>query len=122
MRTLVTGGAGFIGTHLVARLLARGDEVVVLDSLEPQVHAGTVWPHADDVELIVADVGEPAAADRALAGVERIVHLAAVVGVAQSMYEIERYTRKNSLATAAFLERVVALKERPRRLVVASSM
>jgi dTDP-L-rhamnose 4-epimerase len=121
MRTLVTGGAGFIGTHVVSRLLERGDEVVVLDAVEPQVHGDEVPALGSDVELVVGDVGDPVAADRALRGVERVVHLAAVVGVGQSMYEIDRYTRKNTMATATFLERLVAAG-RPARLVVASSM
>ena len=80
VKTLVTGGAGFIGTHLVEQLLERGDDVVVLDSLAPQVH-GEVTPNVPDaVELIEGDVGDDAAADRALAGVDRVVHLAAAVG------------------------------------------
>jgi dTDP-L-rhamnose 4-epimerase len=121
MRTLVTGGAGFIGSHLVRRLLERGDEVVVLDSLEPQVHGST--PEApDDVRFIHADVGDANAVDRAVDGVDRIVHLAATVGVGQSMYEIDRYVRRNTQATATFLERLVAAREAPQRLVVASSM
>ena len=122
MRTLVTGGAGFIGTHLVTRLLQLGDQVVVLDSFEAQVHEGEGWPLSGEVELIVGDVGDPAMCDRAIPGIDRVVHLAAVVGVGQSMYEIERYTRMNTMATATFLERLVAASERPRRLIVASSM
>lgn len=122
MKTLVTGGAGFIGTHLVAALLERGDDVTVLDALEPQVH-GDTRPHLPaDVALIHGDCGDPAAADRALAGADRVVHLAAIVGVGQSMYEIARYTRGNTMATAVFLERMIAMREPPRRLVVASSM
>ena len=66
MRTLVTGGAGFIGSHLVARLLQRGDDVVILDSLEDQVHKGTKPLLPADVELIVGDVADHALADRAL--------------------------------------------------------
>lgn len=122
MRTLVTGGAGFIGTHLVGELLERGDDVVVLDSFENQVHESASWPLANEVDLIVSDVGDPTACERALRGVDRVVHLAAVVGVGQSMYEIERYTLKNTMGTATFLERLVATPERPHRLVVASSM
>jgi len=122
MRTLVTGGAGFIGTHLVHELLARGDEVVVLDSLEEQVHSDSRLQLPATVELIVGDVGDPATADRALAGVDRVVHLAAAVGVGQSMYEIARYTERNTMQTAAFLERLVAQRPLPARLVVASSM
>ena len=121
-RILVTGGAGFVGTHLVAHLVERGDDVVVLDSLEPQVHLGHEPVFPDGVSFIHGDVGDPAAADRALEGVDAVVHLAAAVGVGQSMYEIERYVRVNTLATASFLERLVALPPRPERLVVASSM
>ena len=122
MRTLVTGGAGFIGSHLVRALVERGDEVVVLDSLEEQVHHGEVPELPAGVELIVGNVGDSELADRALSGVDRVVHLAAAVGVGQSMYEIARYTELNTMATARFLERVVAQRPMPIRLVVASSM
>src|SRR5262245_7216970 len=121
-RILVTGGAGFVGSHLVAHLVERGDDVVVLDSLEPQVHLGHEAVVPDGVSFIHGDVGDPAAADRALDGVDAVVHLAAVVGVGQSMYEIERYVRANTRATASFLERLTQLPRRPERLVVASSM
>ena len=122
MRTLVTGGLGFIGSHLVHRLLSQGDEVVVLDSLEEQVH-GTAQPQvAQDVEVIVANVGDADAAARALQRVDRVVHLAAAVGVGQSMYEIDRYVRQNTQATATFLEQGVTVRDRVGRLVVASSM
>lgn len=122
MRTLVTGGAGFIGSHLVRELVARGDDVVVLDSLEEQVHGGVEPDLPDSVELLVGDVGDVALADRALAGVDRVAHLAAAVGVGQSMYEIARYTELNTMATARFLERLIATRPLPARLVVASSM
>jgi dTDP-L-rhamnose 4-epimerase len=122
MRTLVTGGAGFIGTHLVNALHARGDDVVVLDSLEPQVHRGVKPRLPDGVELIVGDVGDAELADRALDGADRVVHLAAAVGVGQSMYEMARYVDVNTGATARFLERMVARRPLPQRLVVASSM
>jgi dTDP-L-rhamnose 4-epimerase len=122
MRTLVTGGAGFIGSHLVQRLVADGDEVVVLDSLEEQVHGRVAPVLPPSVELIVGDVGDPAAADRALEGADRVIHLAAAVGVGQSMYEIARYTERNTMQTASFLERLVAQRPLPGRLVVASSM
>ena len=84
MKTLVTGGAGFIGSHVVNELVRRGDDVVVLDSLEAQVHNGIAPDLPDSVELIVGGVGDIEAADRALAGVDRVVHLAAAVGVGQS--------------------------------------
>ena len=122
MRTLVTGGAGFIGSHLVGRLLDRGDDVVILDSLQEQVHGLDPPSPPDDVRLLVGDVGDPEVADRALEGIDRVVHLAAVVGVGQSMYEIDRYVRMNTMATATFLERVVAHRDHIAKLVVASSM
>jgi dTDP-L-rhamnose 4-epimerase len=122
MKTLVTGGAGFIGTHVVRALDERGDEVVVLDSLEEQVHGNTEPDLPAGVELIVGNVGDRDLAARALEGVDRVVHLAAAVGVGQSMYEIARYTELNTMATAHFLEALVAARPMPARLVVASSM
>ena len=122
MRTLVTGGAGFIGSHLVRRLTEAGADVVVLDSIDEQVHDGRQPELPDGVELVRGDVGDLAAVERAIAGVDKVVHLAAAVGVGQSMYEIDRYVRQNTLATATFLERIVAMSPRPSRLVVASSM
>ena len=122
MRTLVTGGAGFIGSHVTRRLLDEGHEVVILDSLESQVHDGLPPKIPSGATFIEGDVGDPRAVDRALDGVERVVHLAAAVGVGQSMYEMASYVRSNSLATAVFLERLVACSPKPSRLVVASSM
>jgi dTDP-L-rhamnose 4-epimerase len=119
---LVTGGAGFIGSHLADRLLAGGYRVRALDNLTPQVHAEGGRPAylAEDVELVVGDVRDPEAVRRALDGVDAVVHLAARVGVGQSMYEIADYTFENSGGTAVLLE---ALLDRPvRKLVVASSM
>jgi len=123
---LITGGAGFIGSHVADHLLARGYRVRALDNLAPQVHSdasesGRRPDYLDrEVELMVGDIRDPDAVRRALRGVETVVHLAAVVGVGQSMYEIERYTSVNNLGTAVLLE---ALIERPvERLVVASSM
>jgi dTDP-L-rhamnose 4-epimerase len=119
---LVTGGAGFIGSHLADRLLARGHRVRALDNLTPQVHGGDGRPGylARDVELVVGDVRDPDVVRRALDGVDCVVHLAARVGVGQSMYEIANYTSENSAGTAVLLE---ALLDRPvGKLLVASSM
>jgi dTDP-L-rhamnose 4-epimerase len=122
-QVLITGGAGFIGSHLADQLLARGHRVRALDNLHPQVHGpDQVRPGylASDVELVVGDVRDPAAVERALVGVDSVVHLAAMVGVGQSMYEIEAYTDVNNRGTAVLLE---AVSKRPvRRMVVASSM
>jgi dTDP-L-rhamnose 4-epimerase len=119
---LITGGAGFIGSHLADELLAHGYRVRVLDDLTPQVHEGGQRPDYLDpqVELQVGDVRDPEALARALEGVDAVVHFAARVGVGQSMYEIAGYTDANSRGTAVLLE---ALLDRPvRRLLVASSM
>ena len=119
---LITGGAGFIGSHLADALLARGERVRALDSLIPQVHGNAVRPVYldDEVELVPGDVRDADVVRRALGGVDSVVHLAARVGVGQSMYEIAEYTSANSFGTAVLLE---ALAERPvRKIVVASSM
>ncbi len=120
---LITGGAGFIGSHLADELLRHGYRVRVLDSLSPQVH-GEIPDRPDyldpEVELVVGDVQDPRAVGRALEDVDAVYHLAAKVGVGQSMYQIHDYTRANNAGTAVLLE---ALIKRPvERLVVASSM
>jgi dTDP-L-rhamnose 4-epimerase len=119
---LITGGAGFIGSHVADALLARGDRVRVLDILDPQVHPGSTRPaYLDDaVELQVGDVRDRAAVDRALQGVDAVFHFAAAVGVGQSMYAVEKYTSVNALGTAVLLEAIAA--HPVARLVVASSM
>jgi dTDP-L-rhamnose 4-epimerase len=119
---LITGEAGFIGSHLSRHLLTAGHRVRVLDSLIEQVHPGRERPtHLDgDVELVVGDVRDRAAVDLALDGIDHVVHLAARVGVGQSMYEIAEYTSVNAQGTGVLLE---ALLGRPvRKLVVASSV
>lgn len=120
---LVTGGAGFIGRFVSTELLARGHRVRVLDSLIEQVHgSGRERPAAlpEDAELVVADVRDGDAVARALDGVDSVVHLAAEVGVGQSMYEVERYTSVNDVGTAVLFERLI---DKPvRRVVTASSM
>ena len=122
-RALITGGAGFIGSHLADELLQRGYQVRALDLLVPQVHGAERRRPAylaADVELMEGDVRDPAAVQRALEDVNVVFHLAARVGVGQSMYEIAEYTAVNNLGTATLLESLV---ERPvERLVVASSM
>ncbi|MBV8664229.1 MAG: NAD-dependent epimerase/dehydratase family protein [Hyphomicrobiales bacterium] len=120
---LITGGAGFIGSHVGDMLLRHGYRVRALDSLAPQVHgADAERPDYLDpeIELIAGDVRDPVAVRGALVGADAVIHLAAVVGVGQSMYEVARYCAVNDLGTAVLLE---ALIERPvERLVVASSM
>ncbi len=122
-RVLITGGAGFIGSHLADELLARGHTVRALDALVPQVHGATARRPsylAPEVDLIVGDVRDPATVARALDGVDVVYHFAARVGVGQSMYEVAEYTSVNNLGTAVLLEALIA---RPvKRLIVASSM
>jgi len=106
---LVTGGAGFIGRHLCRELLRRGHKVRALDALIAQVHAGGQRPTdlPDDVEFLHGDVRDGEAVARALNGVDAVVHLAAEVGVGQSMYEVERYTATNELGSAVLMERLI---------------
>lgn len=122
-RVLITGGAGFIGSHLADELLEGGYEVRVLDNLLPQVHGPAEDPPAylsAEVEFIKGDVRDKDAVVRSLEGVDAVFHLAAAVGVGQSMYEIQHYTSVNALGTAVLLE---SLLDRPvRKLIVASSM
>lgn len=122
---LVTGGAGFIGSHLVEELVALGHRVRVLDLLVPQVHGRDVQSPMylpDDVEFMKGDVGDVEAWRWALEDIDVVFHEAAEVGVGQSMYEIVRYMRANTLGTAVMLE-LLATGEYPiEKLIVASSM
>jgi dTDP-L-rhamnose 4-epimerase len=121
---LITGGAGFIGSHLVDRLLADGAGVRILDSLDPQVHPDGTRPEylPAEAELTVGDVRDHAAVAEALDGIDTVVHFAAAVGVGQSMYEIERYTSINALGCAVLLEEVLERRDAIQRMLVASSM
>ena len=120
---LVTGGAGFIGSHLVDALIARGHRVRILDAVAPQVHVtGEPQYLNPEAEFIRGDVCDTGLLEKALEGVDVIYHEAAEVGVGQSMYEIQRYVRANDLGTAALLEAVVKRRPQIRKLIVASSM
>lgn len=126
-RVLVTGGAGFIGSHLVDALIERGHSVRVFDSLEPQVHgAGATRPDYlnPGAELIVGHLTDHEAVATALEGIEVVFHQAAAVGVAQSMYEIARYVERNTMGVAVLLDVLTAARQRlaVRRLITASSM
>ena len=120
---LITGGAGFVGSHLADGLLRAGHSVRVLDDLTPQVHSnGRPDYLSDDVELIVGDVRDPNRLREVLAGVNVIFHFAATVGVGQSMYEIARYMSVNTQGTSELLQAMLDAKLAPEKLVVASSM
>ena len=124
---LITGGAGFIASHCAATLLQHGCRVRALDNLDPQIHGRDRRPPAyldKRVELLVGDIRSPRVVRRALSEVDSVIHLAARVGVGQSMYEVADYTDVNSRGTAVLLEAMIERAKRRAfsRLVVASSM
>jgi dTDP-L-rhamnose 4-epimerase len=123
VKILVTGGCGFIGSHLVDELIEDNHEVRVLDSLEYQVHEGKIPDYLNPrAEYIFGDVRDEEVLRRAIAGVDVIFHQAAAVGVGQSMYEIEKYADTNIMGTAKLLDTLVNHDHHVSKLIVASSM
>ena len=127
MRTLVTGGAGFIGSHLVDGLLARGHDVLVYDNLDEQVHGSRNEPPAYLSSEAVFVRGDVRDVDRLSELIrknqtEAIFHEAAAVGVGQSMYEPRRYVDVNCVGTASLLEAVAKSGQELEKVLVASSM
>lgn len=124
MNILVTGGAGFIGSHLVDRLVREGHNVRIYDNLEPQVHNGKVPDYLNpQAEFIRADICDEDRLDAALAGIDVVFHKAAMVGVGQSMYQPLKYTRVNTLGGATLLDLLVNKhRDHVRKVVVAASM
>jgi len=120
---LITGGAGFVGSHLADGLLAAGHMVRILDDFTPQVHpAGPPDYLSREVEVMRGDVRDPNRLKKSLAGVDAVYHFAATVGVGQSMYEISRYMSVNTQGTAELLQAILDSKSPPQKLIVASSM
>ena len=120
---LITGGAGFVGSHLADGLLRAGHKVRVIDDLTPQVHKeGPPDYLSPGVELVVGDVRDPNRMRGVLRDVDVIYHFAATVGVGQSMYEISRYMSVNTQGTAELLQAMLDAKVSPEKLIVASSM
>ena len=122
-RVLITGGAGFVGSHLADALLEAGHDVVVFDNLTPQVHPDGLPDYLSrDVEVMVGDVRDLDALRRAVADVDVIFHFAAAVGVGQSMYEISHYMGTNTQGTANLLQAVLDTKCSVEKIITASSM
>jgi dTDP-L-rhamnose 4-epimerase len=119
---LITGGAGFIGRYVARALLEKGHRVRVLDSMIEQVHGSRTRPDGLDpvVEVVIGDVRDETALLKALKGIDKVVHLAAEVGVGQSMYAVDRYVSVNDYGTAVLFQQLI---DNPvKRVVVASSM
>lgn len=123
-KILVTGGAGFIGSHLVDGFIEKGYEVRVLDNLYPQIHPNGKLPayFNKKAQFMKGDVTERKDWMKALDGADAIFHLAAAVGVGQSMYEVEHYVKVNSLGTALLLDILANKKHTVKKMVVAASM
>lgn len=123
MKILVTGGMGFVGSHLVDALVKKGHSVIVFDNLEKQVHQGKkpdyLNPHAEN---IIGDVRERGALKKVILDSDIIFHQAAAVGVGQSMYKIADYIHTNDLGTANLLDIIINEKNKIRKIIVASSM
>lgn len=124
MKVLVTGGAGFIGSFIVDKLVSDGHSVRVYDNLEPQVHHGQVPAYLNrDAEFVQADICDEDRLDEALRGVDVVFHKAAMVGVGQSMYQPLKYTRVNTLGGATLLDLLVNKhRDHVRKVIVAASM
>jgi dTDP-L-rhamnose 4-epimerase len=121
MRVLVTGGAGFIGSHIVDALVARGEEVVVLDALLPLAHGESPSPAAGEARLIHDDVRDADAVARAVRGVDVVCHQAAMVGLGVDARDVVDYVSCNDLGTAVLI-RALAERRFDGRFVLASSM
>jgi dTDP-L-rhamnose 4-epimerase len=121
---LVTGGAGYIGSHLVDALVGRGYAVTVYDSLEPQVHRSGTWPsYANpNATYVRADVRDRAAFEPQILGADAVVHFGAAVSVGQSMYQVDRYVDVNTRGTSLLLDVLVNAKHKVQKVIVASSI
>jgi dTDP-L-rhamnose 4-epimerase len=127
MKTLILGGAGFIGANTARRLQAAGHEVVIVDSFDPQIHgpdpklsptARELWGHFD---IRIADAAEAVALNETWAGVDSVLYLASSTGTGQSMYDVQSYCRNNVMVGAVLAEQLLQRREQIKRLVVSST-
>ena len=122
-KVLITGGAGFVGSHTADALIRHGHTVTIFDSLSPQVHAkGRPDYLPSQAHFVQGDVRDLESLKRVVSGAEVIFHLAAAVGVGQSMYQIADYTAVNNQGTANLLQAILDTGSSPEKLIVASSM
>jgi dTDP-L-rhamnose 4-epimerase len=119
---LVTGGAGFVGSHIVDELIQHGYEVTILDNLDEQIHDNTPSYLNDDAEYVWGDIRDRELMTNLLESADAVSHQASKVGVGQSMYEIEEYVDVNTLGTARMLDIIVSNDINLDRFVIASSM
>jgi dTDP-L-rhamnose 4-epimerase len=123
MKVLVTGGAGFIGSFIADELVRKGHSVAIFDNLEEQVHLGKIPNYLNkDAEFIRGDVTDRDALKKAVKDADTVIHDAAAVGVGQSMYQIQKYVKTNSLGTAVLLDILANEEHDVKKLIVAGSM
>ena len=124
MKILITGGAGFIGSHLTDRFISEGFSVSVFDNLDPQIHPARKKPSYLNkrAKFIFGDVTNKKNLYDALKKADAILHYAAAVGVGQSMYKIRHYVKVNSLGTANLLDLLVNSKHKIKKVIIAGSM
>ena len=122
---LITGGAGFIGSHLAEHLIEKGYQVKLYDNLNPQVHGPNAelpeYLRRNSIEFVKGDITDKVILEKAIKGINVIIHLAAETGVGQSMYEVEKYTKTNIQGTAILLEILANGKYQVEKIVLASS-
>jgi dTDP-L-rhamnose 4-epimerase len=122
-KILITGGAGFVGSHVADALLAAGHEVRIFDNFAQQVHGNGIPAYlSSEMELLEGDMRDSMLVERAISGMDVIFHLAAAVGVGQSMYQISDYMGANTQGTAVLLQALLDRKSKVEKLIVASSM
>lgn len=121
---LITGGAGFIGSHLTDYLISEGYQVRILDNLHPQIHLNSeVPPYLNNkAEFLKGDVTNKKDWQKALKNIDAVFHFAAAVGVGQSMYQIERYVKVNCYGTSLLLDILANEKLDVKKIIIAASM